>query len=439
MNSSKIIYIMKQSGFIAVIDLGTSKIRGIVARKNEDNVISVLAYETVDSKRCIRRGLVYNIEETGGKVRKLITLLENKLQRKIAKVYVSVAGQSLHSVTHTISKQLSSSGIVTESVIEQMSNDAEKYMPEMSKRYEISDVEYIINNKPEPKPVGVSTTYIEANYQMIVGRPNIITNIKKSINDRAKVEIAGYVVGPLASASISLSDNEKELGCAFIDFGAGTTSLSIFKGGKLRYMVVIPFGGATITDDICDLNFIESDAEAYKTKFGKTHEVPESGLFSSFASKPDIDLSMLNQVIQMRMQEIVDNIEHQIKLSGLQGQLGAGLVITGGASQLKNLPLFLKDNLNMSVRIASAKKTSINNYPELANDPSYTQALGLLLYGWDDCEKQPDKEEELNNEIKKPQPQPVAKPKQPGKKKTEFFTKVGNMFGEIFNDGEDEG
>ena len=429
---------MKQTGFIAVIDLGTSKISGIVARKNEDNVISVLASETVDSTRCIRRGLVYNTEETGAKVRKLITLLENKLERKIAKVYVSVAGQSLHSVTHSVSKQLSSSGIVTENVIEQLRNEAEKYLPEMSKRYEISDVEYIINNKPEPLPVGISTTHIEANYQMIVGRPNITTNIKKSINDRAKIEIAGYVIGPLASASISLSDNEKELGCAFIDFGAGTTSLSIFKGGKLRYMVVIPFGGANITDDIRDLNFSESEAEEYKIKFGKAHEVSDSGFFSSFASKPDIDLVKLNQVIQMRMQEIVDNIDNQIQLSGLHGQLGAGLVITGGASQLKNLSLFLENNLKMSVRIASAKKTSVNNYPELANDPSFTQALGLLLYGWDDCEEHPVEEEEFDVEEKKPEPKLVKKPKQLNRTKNEIFRKVGNMFGEMFNDGGDE-
>ena len=304
---------MIQSGFIAVIDLGTSKITGIVGRKNENNVISVLASETIPSNRCIRRGLIYNIEETGAKVRKLISLLENKLSRKIGKVYVSVAGQSIHTLTHNVSKQLSSSGIVTDNVIEQMRKEAEKFMPEMSKRYDIADVEYIINDKSESQPVGVTTSQIEANYQMVVGRPNIITNIEKSIKGKANLEIAGYVVGPLASASISLNENEKELGCAFIDFGAGTTSLSIYKGGQLRYLAVIPFGGATITQDICDLNFIETDAELYKIKFGKTHEVPETGFFNSFASKPDIDLPSLNHVIEMRLQEIVDNVAEQIE------------------------------------------------------------------------------------------------------------------------------
>ena len=193
---------MTQTGFIAVIDLGTSKITGIVGRKNENNVVSVLAYETIPSERCIRRGLVYNIEETGAKVRKLITLLENKLKRKISKVYVSVAGQSLHAVTHIVNKQLSSSGIVTENIIEQMRKEAEKFMPEMSKRYDVAEVEYIINGKAEPQPVGVSTTHIQANYQMIVGRPNIMTNIEKSIKGKANLEIADFVVGPLAQCGI---------------------------------------------------------------------------------------------------------------------------------------------------------------------------------------------------------------------------------------------
>ena len=428
---------MIQSGFIAVIDLGTSKITGVVGRKNENNVISVLASETVPSNHCIRRGLVYNIEETGAKVRKLISLLENKLSRKIGKVYVSVAGQSIHTITHSVSKQLSSSGIVTDNVIEQMRKEAEKYLPEMSKRYDIADVEYIINGKAEPQPVGVTTTHIEANYQMVVGRPNIITNIEKSIKGKANLDIAGYVVGPLASATISLNENEKELGCAFIDFGAGTTSLSIYKGGKLRYLVVIPFGGATITRDICDLNFIESDAELYKIKFGKTHEVAEPGFFNSFASKPEIDLPSLNHVIEMRLQEIVDNIAEQIKVSGYEEKLGAGLVITGGGSQLKNLQLFLEERLKMTVRKASARKNSINNSPDLANDPAMTQALGLLLFGWDNCEEivvetPEDEKEEVVMPIRE------KKPKSNKKRGAGFFTKVENMLGGMFDDdGED--
>ena len=442
--------IQSESGFIAAIDLGTSKITGVVGRRNENNVISVLACETIPSDQCIRRGLVYNIEETGAKVRKLISLLENRLSRKIGKVYISIAGQSLHTVDLRERMQLSPSGIVTAEIIAQLRKEAEKYNPEMAGRYAIADVEYFLDGKPEKNPVGITCSIIEANYKMVVGRPNIIANIQKSIRDRTQVDIAGYTVGALASAAIALNEEEKELGCAFIDFGAGTTTLSIYKGGILRRMVVVPFGGRTITKDICELNFIESDAEQYKIKFGKAHENQDNLLSSPFFSKPDIDLVELNKVIRMRIDEIVANLKEQIELSGYNGQLGAGIVMTGGASQLKNLDIYLTEKLKMPVRQASAKKSFINNFPELANDPSLTQALGLLLFGTEDCEKKPVVEtagEKIMQEERDFSKNMSERKRKGDKKKTEknseekkhtdgFFSKMGNILGEMFSEDE---
>lgn len=443
--------IQSESGFIAAIDPGTSKITGVVGRRNENNVISVLACETIPSNRCIRRGLIYNIEETGAKVRKLISLLENKLGRKIGKVYVSLAGQSLHSVDFKERKQLSSSGIVTENIILQLRAEAEKYIPDMARRYAIADVEYFLDGKPEKNPIGIACSSIEADYKIIVGRPNLIANIEKSIHERAQLDIAGYTVGALASATIALNEEEKELGCAFIDFGAGTTTLSVYKNSILRRMVVIPFGGQTITKDICELNFIESDAEQYKIKFGKAGENQESSLSSPFLSKPDIDLVELNKVIRMRLEEIAANLKEQITLSGYMGKLGAGVVMTGGASQLKNLDIYLTEKLKMPVRQASAKKSFINNFPELANDPSLTQALGLLLFGTEDCEKKAfaetaDDETLHTKQVSSPYPEDRTQKtkKKTGKKKEEkkhaggFFSKMENMLGEMFSEDEND-
>ncbi len=447
-----------QSGFIAAIDLGTSKITGVVGRKNESNVISIMACETIPSNNCIRRGTVYNIEETGAKVRKLVSLLENKLGRKIGRVYVSLAGQSLQTVEVREMKQLSSSGIVTDTVVKQLRQAAEKFNPDMKRKYAIADVEYFIDDKPERNPVGVTCSQIEADFEVIVGRPNLGGNIEKSIKAKAELEIADYVVGALASAAIALNEEEKELGCAFVDFGAGTTTLSVYKGGILRRMVVIPFGGRTITKDICKLNFIESEAEQLKIKFGKATEGQDSSFFSSpFSSKPDVDLTELNKVIILRLDEIVANLQQQIKLSGYEGQLGAGLVITGGASQLKNLDIYLNKKLNMSVRKASAKKTHVNNFPELTNDPALTQALGMLLFGNEDCEliivEQPEYDDlgdgktsvsskrigELRNKVKDKKKR-VKKEKDDKKERQGggFFSKVEDMFGNMFSDDDNE-
>lgn len=447
-----------QSGFIAAIDLGTSKITGVIGRKNENGVISVLACDSISSDNCIRRGLVYNIEETGAKIRKLVTMLENRLNRKVGKVYVSLAGQSLHTVDFREMRQLTSSGIITENVVEQLRAAARKFAPELKRNYAIADVEYFVDDKPEKNPVGVSCSQIEANFELVVGRPSLLSNIEKSVTEKAQMPIADYIVGPIAAAAIALSDEEKELGCAFIDFGAGTTSLSIYKGGILRKMVTIPFGGRNITKDICGLNFIESEAEQLKVKFGKVFEANDNSFFNSpFSSKPDVDMKELNKVILLRLDEITANLVEQIKLSGFQGQLGAGVVITGGASLLKNLDLYLKDKLEMPVRKASAKKAFINNSSELANDPSLTEALGLLLCGTEDCEyvavENHEGEDaggtsetpassrrinELRNKVKKDQKKREKKEEKKHSSGNGLFSKIENVLGNMFSDDDDD-
>src|SRR5690606_36072490 len=180
----------------------------------------------------------------------------------------------------------------------------------------VADVEYYIDDKPERNPVGVTGSQIEAGFELIVGRPNLMHNIEKSISAKTELEIAGYVVGPTAVAAIALTDEEKELGCAFLDFGAGTTTLSVYKEGILRRMVVIPFGGRNITRDICALNFTDNDAEQDNIKFGKALETHEGPLFTApFSSKPDVDLAERNHVIVMRLDELIANIREHISLS----------------------------------------------------------------------------------------------------------------------------
>lgn len=449
---------MTQSGFIAVIDLGTSKIKGIVGRKNENGVISILASSSIDSGNSIRRGMVYNIEQAGANVHKLIMMLENSLERKIDRVYVSLSGQSLHTLEFSEMLRISS-GMVTDEDVNRLRKSAEKFQPELKRNYRIADVEYYIDDKPEPSPVGVTGSEIEAGFKLIVGRPNLLVNIEKSITAKTDLEIVDYIVGPIASAMITLNEEEKELGCAFLDFGAGTTTLSVYKGGILRRMVVIPFGGKNLTKDICALNFTENDAEQLKIKFGKAFESQDGPMFlSPFSSKPDVDLTELNKVIGMRLDEITANIKEQIVLSGYEGQLGAGLIITGGASQLKNLDLYLTQKLKMPVRKASARKTLVNNSPDLMHDPAFTQALGMLLLGEENCEMVKPETVEMEDEEsvksgssgwfigkgrntrpeKKPKPPKEKKPKPEKEEGNGFFSKVEGMLGGLFSEEDDE-
>ena len=209
---------MMQSGFIAVIDLGSSTIKGVVGRKNENGVLSILTSNSIDSGSSIRRGMVYNIEQAGARIYKLIVMLENSIERRIEKVYVSLSGQSLH--TMEFSEMMhTSSGMVTGEELNRLRQSAEQFQPELKRNYKVADVEYYIDEKQESNPVGVTGSQIEASFKVIVGRPNLLVNIKKSITAKTNLKIADYIVGPMASATIALNEEEKELGCAFVDFG----------------------------------------------------------------------------------------------------------------------------------------------------------------------------------------------------------------------------
>ena len=436
---------MTQSDFIAVIDLGTSKIKGVVGRKNENNVISIMDSEIIDSGNSVRRGMVYNIEEAGASIRKMLTLLENSIGDKIGKVYVSLTGQSLHTLEFRERAMLSPGGIVTQEVVDQLKRSAKKYTPDMQTNYAVADVEYYVDAKTEKNPVGVAGSEVEASFQIVVGRPNLLSNIEKSVTGKAKLPIADYIVGALASAAVTLNEEEKELGCVFIDFGAGTTSVSVYKDGILRRFVVIPFGGKSITKDISALNFTENDAEQLKIKFGKAIETHESPFFSSpFSSKPDIDLTELNRVIGLRLDEITANIIEQIHLSGYENKLGAGVVITGGASQLKNLTEYLVQKFKMPVRRATAKKSYINNAPELISNPSFTQALGMLLIGEESCRLVLDEVIDRSNDNyqsdkKRSESKQNTKESKKNKKsqKQGFLDKFGDVFGNMFSDDDE--
>lgn len=374
---------MEQSGFVVGIDLGTSKIVGLMGRKNEQGVISILASESIPSEGCVKYGVVYNIEEAAGKIKKIINLLENKSGRKIGKTYVSIAGKSLRAIEYTVSKNLEEESEITFSIIDQLEQQARLTKPDFMTNYSVVAPEIFLDEVYDASPIGKTATTVEGRYRLIVGRPNIKINVTKSITDKQQLEIAGYVVGPVAAGAIVLDEVDKQAGCALIDFGAGTTTLSIYKGGLLRYMVVIPFGGRTITKDIKELGFIEAAAESYKIKYGRVGKDKNK----QSASNSEIDVKELNKIIQLRVEEIVLNLINQIKLSGYDGQLDAGIIMIGGASQLNGLDAFLEEKTQISVKRGAAKRLYINNVTELTQGLSFTQCLGVLLFANENCEK----------------------------------------------------
>ena len=315
---------------------------------------------------------------------------------------------------------------------------------------------YFLDDKPESNPVGVPCSRIEARYKLIVGRPSLKLNIINSISEQAKIEIAGILVSPLALGDVVLSDNEKDLGCALIGFGAGVTTITVYKGGKLASLSVVPFGGNLITKDITNLRVVESEAERLKITYGSAKADRDNDMtiqvsLADGMGLREIKLAELNGVIEARMDEILENVYARLEATVLMSVLGAGIVITGGGAALKNLPAVMSERLKMEVRYSAVRKGIVASGDlVVASNPEYAVAVGLLAKGTKNCALYiPPKPEPKIEPVVEPEPtveptpEPVKeKPKKEKKKGPGLFgrlTKGIDTFGKtLFDDDDNE-
>lgn len=414
---------MAYTDFIAAIDLGTSHMVGMVGTKNQAGVISIIACEVENSGTCVRRGCVYNIDETAMKLRRLVNKLENKLEgTKIGKVYVGLSGQSLCSIEHSVSKLLGADGIVSEELIESLRQECCKYHSDDMRDVlaAVSPV-YYLDNRQETNPIGLTCSRIEARYCLIVGRPSLKRNVILSV-ERAKLDVAGFVISPLALADSVLTDTDKAKGCALIEFGAGVTTLAAYKERKLIGLAVVPFGGNVITKDIESLRLSEQEAERLKLTYGSAvadRANEHVSLTSSIGFGSAVTQKDLNNVVEARAKEIVENVYACLgRMGRIAGTLDAGVVIAGGAANLKRLPDLIRDIFKMDVRYASVRRDCVENGEWAANDPSYAVALSLLMRGTVNCAILPKPEPEkvvepvVEKEPVTPTPEPEEEPEE---------------------------
>lgn len=439
---------MEQSGFIVVVELGTTKITGIVARQNTQGVITILASETIPSDSCVKYGVIYNIDAAAGKIKKIINLLENKIGKKIGSVYVSVSGKSLRAQEHTETKLLDGNTPITITMLDGMTQQAKLNKPDFFTNYSVHESQYFLDGVADENPIGKVATSIEARSIIVIGPPNIRTNLKRSIEEKTALQIKSYITGAIAAGALVVEAEDRQDGCALIDFGAGTTTVSIYKEGLLKFMKVIPFGGQTVTKDVQALGFTFDAAEKYKIKYGKLGKHSKDG---GNELTEEIDLRELNKVIQLRMDEIILNVVHQMKESGYAEDLKAGILTIGGASQLEGLNEYLEEKAQMTVKRATPKRVYINNASDLLHDPAYTQVLGLLLFANENCELiEAPKPVEVAAPQSTVEVQEASQPTKKEKKKTEkkksgtkqgvfhFFEKMQNFGGTMFSDQEEE-
>ncbi len=381
---------MEDNKIAVGLDIGTTKIVAMVGRENEYGKLEILGIGKTKSLG-VHRGVVNNITQTIQSIQQAVQEAEMSSELKIEDVVVGIAGQHIRSIQHSdYITRANSDEVIDDRDIEALINQVHKLV--MLPGEEIIHVlpqEYKIDGQGEIKePRGMYGGRLEANFHVVVGQIASIRNIGRCVKN-AGLGLAAITLEPLSSANAVLSQEEKEAGVALIDIGGGTTDLAIFKDGIIRHTAVIPFGGNVITEDIKEgCSIIEKQAELLKVKFGSAW--PGENKDNEIVSIPglrgrepkEISLKNLSKIIHARVVEIIEQVFAEIKNYGHEEQkkkLIAGIVLTGGGSQLKHIKQLTEYITGMDTRIGYPNEHLAGASNEQTTSPLFATAVGLVM------------------------------------------------------------
>jgi cell division protein FtsA len=433
------------SELVVGLDIGTTKIAAIVGRKNEFGKVEILGIGKSESLG-VSRGVVVNIEQTVASIRAAVSIAADKANVDIGEVIVGIAGQHIKSMQHRgmITRQSLEDEVSQKDVDHLIDNMHRLVMSPGEEIIHVIPQEYIIDSESGIKnPIGHAGIRLEGNFHIITGQVSAVKNIFKCVN-RAGLETVDLHLEPLASADAVLSDEEKEAGVVLVDIGGGTTDVAIFYDGIIRHTAVIPFGGNIITDDIKEgCGIIRTQAEQLKVRFGSAlaQENQENEIISipGLRGRPhkEISIKFLAQIIQARMEEILEFVLFEIKSSGYERKLSAGIVVTGGGSLLKHLPQLVMLTTGMDCRIGTPNEHLAGNDDELKN-PLYATGVGLVMKGIEKYER--DAKRGINTTKTESQPEvktEVQQIKETKKVVGHSKKKIGSFFENIFKSAQD--
>jgi len=383
---------MEHNKIAVGLDIGTTKIVAMIGRYNEYGKLEILGLGKSKSLG-VHRGVVNNITQTIQSIQQAVLDAETSSGMKITDVIVGIAGQHIRSLKHSdyITRK-DSDTVIDDQDIEDLCNQVHKLV--MLPGEEIIHVlpqDFKVDGQSEiTEPIGIYGGRLEANFHVVVGQVSSIRNIGRCIKS-AGLSLSGITLEPLASSNAVLGMEEKEAGVALIDIGGGTTDLAIFKDGIIRHTAVIPFGGNVITEDIKEgCSIIEKQAELLKIKFGSAW--PGENKDNEIVSIPglrgrepkEITLKNLSKIIHARVIEIIEQVYLEIKNYGHEDQktkLIAGIVLTGGGSQLKHLKQLVEYITGMDTRVGYPNEHMAGDSDSEVTSPMYATAVGLVLNG----------------------------------------------------------
>ena len=377
---------------VAAIDLGTSKVVCLVGEKT-DAGIKIIAMNEAPTKG-ISRGEVVNIQSALDSMLPTIQNVENAIGEKINDVFIGIAGQSVKCIQGTNQttrvnpdEYITSEEIeqITEAMYSNFSTEGDEVIHAVAQSYNIDD--FMGNNEP----VGMIGQQIYSNFKLFTGKKTS-SQLRKNVLKRAALNVSGTYLAPFASAMAVLGEDEKEIGVALLDIGAGTTDLIIIHENVIRYAAVIPFGGNCITEDVKQGCGVSSRvAEQLKVEKGSCMSsiAPDKNVrIAGVGGREDkqIHVKNLAEIIESRVEEILEAAMYEIEKSGYKEKIKAGLVITGGTSQLPNLKSFAHLVTGMDTKITCPLRT-ISEVDVNISRPSISTAVGLVLMGFNEVEK----------------------------------------------------
>jgi cell division protein FtsA len=382
-----------QGQIIAGLDIGTSKVVAIVGRLDGVGNIEIIGLGSHPS-RGLKKGVVVNIESTVQSIQRAVEEAELMSDCRIEEVYVGIAGSHINSQN--------SHGIVAIKESEVAAGDIERVIdaaraiaiPADQRILHILPQEYVIDDQEGIKePLGMSGVRLEARVHMVSAAQNAIQNIEKCVK-RCGLEVKNPILEQLASSYAVLTEDEKELGVCLVDIGGGTTDIAIFTDGAIRYTGVIPIAGDQVSNDIA-MAFATPMAHAedikikYACALAKLAGADEIIKVPSVGDRAPRDLSRqaLAEIVEPRYEELFELIKDEIRSSGFNDQIPAGIVMTGGTAKIEGAIELADDVFDYPSRLGAPK--NIKGLSNVAENPIYSTAVGLLSYGQQQIEAQP--------------------------------------------------
>ncbi|WP_150912516.1 cell division protein FtsA [Marinobacter halotolerans] len=377
---------VETENMIVGLDIGTSKVVAIVGKRKMDGSIEVVGIGSHPS-RGLKRGVVVNIETTVQAIQRAVEEAELMAGCRIHSVYAGIAGSHI--------KSLNSHGIVairdrevTQADIDRVIDAAQAVaIPADQKILHILPQEFVIDSQEGIKePMGMSGVRLEAKVHLVTCAVNAAQNIEKCVK-RCGLEVDDIILEQLASSHAILTEDEKELGVCVVDIGGGTTDIAVFTGGAIRHTSVIPIAGDQVTNDIAmALRTPTQNAEEIKIKYAcaltqlagadETIKVPSVG----DRAPRDLSRQALAEVVEPRYEELFTLVQSELRRSGFEDLIPAGIVITGGSSTMEGVVELAEEIFHMPVRLACPQ--AVSGMTEVVNNPIYATGVGLLIHGF---------------------------------------------------------